>query len=79
MLKVVFTFQNRPKGGITKEKERFAQDCEPIDDLEQVVRKVKPTAIIGVYVEKRHILLLSFFSINPLTAGAAFFRVFISY
>ena len=39
--------QNRPAGGVTEQKVPFAQEYEPIDALEEVVRKIKPTAIIG--------------------------------
>lgn len=39
--------KDRPKGGITEEKSPFAQQHKPIDSLEEVVRQIKPTAIIG--------------------------------
>jgi len=39
---------NRPKGGITTHKARFAKAHAPIDDLVDVVKQIKPTAIIGV-------------------------------
>lgn len=38
---------NRPKGGVTGHKVDFAKDYKPIDTLEEVVKEIKPTAIIG--------------------------------
>lgn len=38
---------NRPKGGVTGHKKDFAKDHKPIDTLEQVVKDIKPTALIG--------------------------------
>jgi len=38
---------NRPKGGISGHKKDFAKDHAPIDALEDVVKAIKPTAIIG--------------------------------
>ncbi len=43
----IFQFQNRPKGGLTYLKQRYAQKHAPIDSLEEVVRAIKPNAIIG--------------------------------
>lgn len=40
-------FQNRPSGGVTGPKVRFAQEHAPVDKLVDVVKQVKPTAIIG--------------------------------
>jgi malate dehydrogenase (oxaloacetate-decarboxylating)(NADP+) len=40
--------KNRPKGGINAQKERFMKAHKPVDSLEDVVRNIKPTAIIGV-------------------------------
>lgn len=40
-------FQNRPSGGVTGPKIRFAQEHAPVDKLVDVVKLVKPTAIIG--------------------------------
>jgi len=38
----------RPEGGISGDKKQFARnDCQPIKQLEDVVKTVKPTAIIG--------------------------------
>ncbi|RUS72869.1 hypothetical protein EGW08_019375, partial [Elysia chlorotica] len=39
--------KNRPNGGVTGEKVEFAKEHEPIDSLEDIVSKIKPTAIIG--------------------------------
>ena len=39
--------QDRPSGGITEHKLEFTQDHAPIDDLKDVVKKVKPTILIG--------------------------------
>ena len=42
--------QNRPSGGISVHKERFARpDCNPIESLAKVVHHVKPTAIVGLH------------------------------
>lgn len=40
--------KDRPKGGLTDMKKVFAQDHAPVDSLEEVVREIKPTTIIGV-------------------------------
>lgn len=40
--------QNRPKGGVTHLKERYAKEHEPVDSLEDVVRAIKPNAVIGM-------------------------------
>nr|XP_022291221.1 NADP-dependent malic enzyme-like [Crassostrea virginica] len=39
--------KNRPSGGVTGPKIRFAQNHAPIDKLVDVIKQVKPTAIIG--------------------------------
>ncbi|KAK8728859.1 hypothetical protein OTU49_008832 [Cherax quadricarinatus] len=39
--------KNRPKGGISGHKEIFAHEHVPMDELEDIVRELKPTAIIG--------------------------------
>ena len=39
--------QNRPAGGVTGQKVTFAQDNAPIDKLADIVKQIKPTAIIG--------------------------------
>lgn len=38
---------NRPKGGVSGHKKDFAKDFKPIDKLEDVVKEIKPTALIG--------------------------------
>jgi len=38
---------NRPSGGISGHKQIFAKDFRPIDTLEEVVKEIKPTALIG--------------------------------
>lgn len=39
--------KNRPKGGVSGHKVDFAQEHAPIDTLEEVVKTIKPTALIG--------------------------------
>jgi len=39
--------KDRPKGGINAEKARFQQDMAPIDELDDIVKTIKPTALIG--------------------------------
>lgn len=39
--------KNRPAGGITEHKVRFARVHEPIATLVEVVQEVKPTVLIG--------------------------------
>jgi malate dehydrogenase (oxaloacetate-decarboxylating)(NADP+) len=39
---------NRPKGGVSGHKKDFAKDFKPIDKLEDVVKEIKPTALIGI-------------------------------
>ena len=38
---------DRPKGGVTGHKVDYAKEYKPIDTLEEVVKEIKPTAIIG--------------------------------
>ena len=42
--------QDRPAGGVTDQKVPFAQKHAPIDNLEDVIKQIKPTAIIGKQV-----------------------------
>ena len=39
--------KNRVEGGITEHKAPFAQDFAPMKDLEQIVKTIKPTCLIG--------------------------------
>lgn len=39
--------RNRPKKGLTKEKEPFAHDHVPVDTLEESVELIKPSILIG--------------------------------
>lgn len=39
--------KDRPKGGLTEHKMRFARDDKPIDTLLEVVKTAKPTVLIG--------------------------------
>ncbi|WAR07651.1 MAOX-like protein [Mya arenaria] len=39
--------KDRPAGGVTGQKVPFAQDHAPIEKLEDVIKQIKPTAIIG--------------------------------
>ncbi|XP_030371726.1 NADP-dependent malic enzyme [Scaptodrosophila lebanonensis] len=39
--------RDRPKGGLTEHKLQFAQAHDPIDTLEQAVRRVRPNVLIG--------------------------------
>lgn len=45
--------KNRPRGGINHEKAPFAQEGEPIEDLLECVKHVKPTALIGCAAQGR--------------------------
>ncbi|WAR06898.1 MAOX-like protein [Mya arenaria] len=38
---------DRPKGGVSGHKKDFAKNHRPIDTLEEVVKEIKPTALIG--------------------------------
>lgn len=40
--------KNRPSGGLTKHKERFAKPHEPVETLTEAVMVLKPTILIGV-------------------------------
>ncbi|XP_073814760.1 NADP-dependent malic enzyme-like [Musca autumnalis] len=39
--------KNRPAGGITEHKQHFAQDHAPIDSLEETVKTIRPSVLIG--------------------------------
>jgi len=39
--------KNRPEGGISKPKEPFAHEHEPVSDLMEIIKDIKPTCIIG--------------------------------
>lgn len=39
--------KNRPEGGVTGEKVRFAQDHKPVKTLAEAVKIVKPSILIG--------------------------------
>ena len=39
--------KNRPEGGISDHKAPFAQEHEPMKDLGEIVKKLKPTVLIG--------------------------------
>nr|AXY94679.1 NADP-dependent malic enzyme [Habrobracon hebetor] len=39
--------KDRPSGGVTEHKVRFARDHEPVDSLAEVVKIAKPTVLIG--------------------------------
>ncbi|XP_067674805.1 NADP-dependent malic enzyme-like [Haliotis asinina] len=38
---------NRPSGGVTGHKQDFAKDIKPMTSLEEIVKEIKPTALIG--------------------------------
>jgi len=39
--------KNRPDGGISEPKEPFAHEHEPVTDLMEIIKDIKPTCIIG--------------------------------
>lgn len=39
--------KNRPKGGVSGHKVTYAKDHAPLENLEEIVRDIKPTALIG--------------------------------
>ena len=40
--------KDRPKGGINHEKAPFAQEHQPVDDLGDCVKIIKPSVLIGM-------------------------------
>ncbi|XP_023228515.1 NADP-dependent malic enzyme-like [Centruroides sculpturatus] len=44
--------KNRPSGGINAHKGKYAKECHPIQNLEEIVKFVKPTVLIGVSAQK---------------------------
>ena len=46
----VSAFQDRKSGGLTEHKLPYAHKAEHISNLEDVVKTVKPSAIIGEFV-----------------------------
>lgn len=42
--------KDRPKGGVTGHKESFAHPHEPMEKLEDIVRELKPTTLIGMFM-----------------------------
>jgi malate dehydrogenase (oxaloacetate-decarboxylating)(NADP+) len=43
--------KDRPAGGVSGQKIPFAQKHAPIDKLEDVIKTIKPTAIIGKVIK----------------------------
>ncbi|KAK7863404.1 hypothetical protein R5R35_004361 [Gryllus longicercus] len=39
--------KNRPSGGLNHHKEVFAKEHEPVTDLEEIVKRIKPSVLIG--------------------------------
>lgn len=39
--------KNRPEGGLTEHKEKFARAHQPVRSLEEVVNIAKPSVLIG--------------------------------
>lgn len=48
--------RDRPDGGLTEHKLKFAKDCPPVRTLEEVVDIAKPSVLIG---KLRFLLLVS--------------------
>lgn len=58
--------KDRPKGGINGHKQSFAHPHEPMENLEEIVRELKPTTLIGEFVGMPHCWLLTFVSLIKL-------------
>lgn len=43
--------KDRPSGGISGHKASFVKDLPPMDSLEDIVKAVKPTALIGMLLQ----------------------------
>lgn len=41
---------NRPEGGISGHKQEFAKDVQPIRELGQAIKTVKPSILIGRFI-----------------------------
>lgn len=39
--------KNRPEGGLTEHKDKFAQEHAPVRTLQEVVEQAKPSVLIG--------------------------------
>lgn len=48
---------NQGRDHLTHEKERFAHEHAQMKKLEDVVKELKPTAIIGIFINKYTLLL----------------------
>lgn len=57
---------------LTHEKERFAHEHAQMKKLEDVVKKLKPTAIIGIYIYKYTLLLSQRFLLGLLYSNPFF-------
>ena len=53
-------FQDRPKGGVTPQKAVYAQAHDSVDTLEEVVRIIKPSCIIGRLKRAHHTSVILF-------------------
>ena len=42
--------KNRPEGGVTGHKVDYAKDMPPMKNLGDVVKKLKPSALIGKFI-----------------------------
>lgn len=57
--------KDRPEGGVTGHKTRYAKNHPPVKTLGEVVKKIKPSVIIG-----------KFFIISSLMHKIAYFSIF---